>query len=155
MISIVDLISKYDIPLQEMGSRYRICCPFHDDENPSLVVYPETNSWYCFTCGVGGAPVKFMMLFEKLTYEDASEKLGMNNYEYNPEETQPKIEKDFNTNLNFVISSNVCDYLQKNPNNWEKIAPFLKQFDKKLATEKLNEEQAKELLDESRKLLES
>jgi DNA primase len=155
MITIVDLLKKYNLLLQEMGSRYRICCPFHDDSNPSLVVYPETNSWYCFTCGFGGSPVKFMMYFEKLSYDDACNKLGMNNFDIDVEEImkqQPKVEKDLNEELNFMVSSKVQDFLQKDPKNWGKIVSFLKQFDKRLVIEKLNEEQAKKILDETQKL---
>lgn len=30
-------------------------CFMHDDHKPSMAIYKDTNSWYCFTCGVGGA----------------------------------------------------------------------------------------------------
>jgi hypothetical protein len=31
----------------------KICCPFHDDSNPSLQLYEH--GWYCFACRLGGS----------------------------------------------------------------------------------------------------
>jgi DNA primase len=36
--------------------------PNHEDRSPSFVVYPETNSWYCFTCLHGGDVVELARL---------------------------------------------------------------------------------------------
>lgn len=33
---------------------YDTHCPFHDDENPSFTIKPETGQWYCHRCSVGG-----------------------------------------------------------------------------------------------------
>ena len=35
----------------------KICCPFHDDTNPSLQLYD--NGWYCFACRIGGSIYDF------------------------------------------------------------------------------------------------
>lgn len=31
-----------------------ILCPFHNERNPSLRIYPQTNTFYCFGCGKWG-----------------------------------------------------------------------------------------------------
>ena len=38
------------------GGRYNIHCPFgtHSDTDPSLVLYPDNDSFYCFGCGAWG-----------------------------------------------------------------------------------------------------
>jgi CHC2 zinc finger len=36
------------------AGRYRLACPFHDDDVPSLVIYPPGKGWYCFVCQTGG-----------------------------------------------------------------------------------------------------
>lgn len=36
------------------GGRYRIRCPFHDDQTPSLVIYPPGGGWWCPVCDKGG-----------------------------------------------------------------------------------------------------
>jgi len=35
-------------------------CPFHEDRSPSLVVYPGSQSWFCFACDVGGDVFAFV-----------------------------------------------------------------------------------------------
>ncbi|MBS2936865.1 hypothetical protein KDN32_03795 [Nocardioides sp. J2M5] len=38
------------------------CCPFHDDDSPSLVVTPGKNLWHCLgACGRGGGPIDWVM----------------------------------------------------------------------------------------------
>jgi DNA primase len=46
------------------------CC-FHDYRVPSLVVYPDTQSFYCFGCGIGGDVFRFLMAREHLTFREA------------------------------------------------------------------------------------
>lgn len=38
------------VVLKPHGSWYVGRCPFHDDHNPSLVVWPTTGTWKCMTC---------------------------------------------------------------------------------------------------------
>ncbi|MGA7270466.1 MAG: bifunctional DNA primase/polymerase [Acidimicrobiia bacterium] len=40
--------------LSPLGARYITSCPWHDDSTPSLVLYPENNSFYCFGCSEWG-----------------------------------------------------------------------------------------------------
>ncbi len=51
-VDIVDLISAY-VNLELRGNEYFGKCPFHEDDNPSFVVYPDTQSFYCFGCQAG------------------------------------------------------------------------------------------------------
>lgn len=48
------------VNLEKSGSRYKCCCPIHGEKTPSLVLYPETNSWYCFGCNQGGDYIEFI-----------------------------------------------------------------------------------------------
>jgi len=39
-----------------VGRSGKLCCLFHDDQHPSLHVYPDAGrGWYCFGCGRGGS----------------------------------------------------------------------------------------------------
>ena len=41
-----------------------INCPFHEDSNPSLKIYAETNTFNCFGCGATGDAIEFCALKE-------------------------------------------------------------------------------------------
>ena len=53
---------------------YRCLCPFHDDHNPSMVVYDSSNSFYCFACGTSGDAFKFLSHMKNTTYSDVLNK---------------------------------------------------------------------------------
>lgn len=40
--------------LRKSGNKLVGLCPFHNEKSPSFFVYPESNSFYCYGCGVGG-----------------------------------------------------------------------------------------------------
>ncbi|MBQ2266585.1 MAG: DNA primase, partial [Clostridia bacterium] len=46
-------------------------CPFHNEKTPSFTVYPESGSFYCFGCGVGGDVFTFTGLMDNLDYIEA------------------------------------------------------------------------------------
>jgi DNA primase catalytic core len=40
-------------------------CPFHDDQDPSLKIYTDTNTFNCFGCGAAGDVIEFIERYEK------------------------------------------------------------------------------------------
>ncbi len=70
-LDIVEVISSY-IDLKRSGSNYKANCPFHPDDTPSLFVSPQKGIWKCFGCGVGGDFIKFVALYENLSYTQAA-----------------------------------------------------------------------------------
>jgi len=76
-IPIVALIGSF-IPLKRTGRIYVGRCPFHDDHNPSFIVYPKTDSFHCFGCGAGkrsngisGDAIGFVMGYQKINFHEA------------------------------------------------------------------------------------
>lgn len=67
---IADVISSY-VTLNRSGRLISGRCPFHNEKTPSFYVYPETQSFYCFGCGVGGEVITFIKKIENLDYIDA------------------------------------------------------------------------------------
>ena len=67
---IVDLAGRF-IALKKAGKEFVGLCPFHDDHHPSLHVVPAKQMFYCFVCGAGGGPIKFVELYEKLPFPEA------------------------------------------------------------------------------------
>ena len=70
--SITDVLDYYQIDYQQSGSiRAKAICPFHDDSNPSLSIYIDTNSFYCFVDHNGGDVFQFIKLMEKDNFNAA------------------------------------------------------------------------------------
>lgn len=72
---IESVISSY-VTLKRTGTNLKGLCPFHSEKTPSFVVYPETQSFYCFGCGAGGDVIRFVMRTENLDYVSAIETLA-------------------------------------------------------------------------------
>lgn len=68
--NIVEVISDF-VTLHRAGANYKCLCPFHNEKTPSFMVSPSKGIFKCFSCGVGGDAVKFLMLHEQMTYPEA------------------------------------------------------------------------------------
>ena len=66
-LDIVDVIQRFVI-LKKTGRNYSGLCPFHSDKNPSMNVSREKGIFKCFSCGVGGDSLTFLMKIENKTY---------------------------------------------------------------------------------------
>lgn len=64
------------VTLKRAGSNVKGLCPFHSEKTPSMVVYPDSRSFYCFGCGAGGDVITFVMKYHNLDYEGAIEYLA-------------------------------------------------------------------------------
>ncbi len=78
---IESVVSGY-VSLKRRGSNFVGLCPFHGERTPSFTLYPETNSFYCFGCGVGGDVIGFVRRIENIDYMSAvrllADRAGMN-----------------------------------------------------------------------------
>jgi DNA primase len=72
---IESIITAYVNDLRYYGERLVGRCPFHDDREPSFNVWPETQSFYCFGCGVGGDLFTFLEKMKGVTFPQACELL--------------------------------------------------------------------------------
>jgi CHC2 zinc finger len=69
-IKIEELIGRY-LSLRPSGKNLIARCPFHEDHHPSFVVYPATQSFYCFGCRAHGDAAGFLMRMERLPFPEA------------------------------------------------------------------------------------
>ena len=67
---ITDVVGSY-VQLRHRGRTHTGLCPFHSEKTPSFVVYPETQSFYCFGCGAGGDVITFIRNINNLGYVEA------------------------------------------------------------------------------------
>lgn len=111
---IVEVVSDF-VTLRRRGVNYVGLCPFHDDRTPSFYVSPVKNLCKCFSCGVGGSPVHFVMKHEQLSYPEALKFLAKKynievvEKEFTPEEKQAESERE----SMFIINEYARDYFMK------------------------------------------
>ena len=72
---IVDVVGNY-VQLKRKGRLYGGLCPFHSEKTPSFYVYPDTQSFYCFGCGVGGDVIHFVSRINSIDYTEAVKMLA-------------------------------------------------------------------------------
>jgi DNA primase len=63
-LSIETVLNHYDLHPDRHNF---LKCPFHNDEDPSLKIYPETNTFNCFGCGAAGDVIEFIERYEAST----------------------------------------------------------------------------------------
>ena len=105
--NIFDAVNK-SVAILEVCDRYgdgqepnnnKICCPFHDDSNPSLSFKVEENYFNCFVCqDVGGGPVD---LVKRLKNVSAIEAVNI-------------LEEDFNLDLSDYRKQDKANSVQTN-----------------------------------------
>lgn len=78
-VPISKVISEYT-PLRGSTKRLTGNCPRHDQPNLTLKVYPKTNMFECFFCGMRGDAITFLEMVEELTYGQALEALEQLKY---------------------------------------------------------------------------
>lgn len=69
-LDIEDVVSSY-CSITRSGRNQKCLCPFHSEKTPSMVIYPDTQSFYCFGCQAGGDAISFIMRIENLDYPEA------------------------------------------------------------------------------------
>lgn len=157
--NLLDILAEKGIELHKEGSVTRAFCPFHNDTGrPNFTVYPNTNSWFCFACNMGGDAILFLSKFENKTYRQVKEEIkGVGIDLVTLQESidgllVPDEEPRFNEELNILVSKMVRKYLKANPNKLKDIEPILKDFDKKLLFP-VNSQKMSEILTEIRKVI--
>jgi DNA primase len=68
---ITDVITNTGVELRRSGQRLVGRCPFHTDTQPSLVVYPEGASYFCFGCSAGGDVIDFVSRLNGVGFREA------------------------------------------------------------------------------------
>jgi DNA primase len=64
------------VPLRRAGTSWKGLCPFHGEKTPSFNVHGDQGYFKCFGCGVGGDVIKFVELYEKLSFPEAVRQLA-------------------------------------------------------------------------------
>jgi DNA primase len=110
-IDAVELISNY-VQLKRAGRNYKGLCPFHAENTPSFVVFPETGTWHCFgACGEGGDIFTFVMKREGWDFRTSLEELARRaGVELKPHTEQEEAEGQERTRLREILEAAAVYY---------------------------------------------
>lgn len=61
IIKCFEAVMGYEYRMRRSGRAMLALCPFHGEDNPSFAMYEDTNTYFCFACGVTGDSFKFIM----------------------------------------------------------------------------------------------
>ncbi len=74
-LDIVDVVSQ-SVVLKKSGANYWGLCPFHNDKKPSFSVSPAKGIYKCFSCGVGGDALNFIVKSENRDFKEVVAELA-------------------------------------------------------------------------------
>ena len=105
------------VQLKRAGSNLKGLSPFTDEKTPSFVVSPAKQIFKCFSTGIGGTVVTFLMEKEHFTYPEAlrwlADKYGIN-IPAPREQTKEELEQISEKESLFVINDFANEHFQKN-----------------------------------------
>ena len=79
-VSLQRLVEARGIELKRHGADLLGLCPFHDDQEPSLVISPKKNLWHCLgACQAGGSVIDWVMKAQGVSFRHAVELLRSDN----------------------------------------------------------------------------
>ena len=136
--TIEEIISKIDLleyaeksySFVKKSESYFTNCPKHVDITPSLSITPEKNLFHCFSCGIGGNILNWLMEYENLSFVEALNKAArLANVSISSLKTpsamklfsQLKEKQDNNKSVDRTILdiSYLNDFSKETPKEWE------------------------------------
>jgi hypothetical protein len=115
-LNITEVVANYGIKVKRSN---QALCPFHNERTPSFTIYPKTNSFKCFGCGVGGSVIDFAMLMhgtdalEAAKMLDNDYSLGLFDYRPTQEELRQLSEQQERRNADKGLNKAFEDYINK------------------------------------------
>ena len=94
---IVKVAENHGMSVKKSGIRHKVCCPFHDDHDPSFNFFQDTNQGNCFVCGAHTNVITLVQQLDGLDFKGAAEALGKEfNIDIRYEDVSPEWEKQEN-----------------------------------------------------------
>ena len=137
-MTIQELIEAYGLDIIKFGNRQKVICPFHDDTDPSLVIYSETDSFSCFGCGKGGGLVEFIHYYEGIPKAQARDRLNSVSYLKSHLDRIEGMDKevDFIDETKYLVAQVVRTYLHEHRTKLPEVLAALAPVDQELVTKK-------------------
>jgi DNA primase len=115
---IVEVISDF-VSLKKAGTNYKGLSPFTNEKTPSFFVSPAKGIFKCFSSGIGGNAVSFIMEHEKLSYPEALRYLArkynieIEEKELSPDEIKEKNERESLLAVNDFAARQFIEWLHQ------------------------------------------
>jgi DNA primase len=115
-VDIVEVISDF-VKLKKAGANFKGLSPFTNEKTPSFFVSPAKGIFKCFSSGIGGNAVSFLMEHEKLSYPEALRYLArkynieIEEQELTAEEIKEKNERESLIAVNEFACQQFIDWL--------------------------------------------
>jgi DNA primase len=69
--SVEKVLNELGIVYESKGPRFMVCCPYHDDNEPSCGVWRDSGAFLCFGCGEEGSLAKLVSEVKGITLPEA------------------------------------------------------------------------------------
>ena len=124
-LSILTVLKHYSL---QPDKHSMLKCPFHEDDQPSLKIYTETNTFNCFGCNANGDAIEFIQQKEGITKHKALLKAAELCGESKPTNNKSKIQPIESPVLSEVeghteILTKIFSYFQNGLNSGVAIKP--------------------------------
>lgn len=109
-----DVAAHYGFEVNRAGL---MLCPFHNDHNPDLQVYPGSRGWWCFVCNEGGSVIDFVAKLFHIT----------------PRQAAIRLDNDFNLGLTTQRPDRraVNEWVEKHRREQAELAAYQAEYDAK------------------------
>ena len=112
---IVEVVGDF-VKLKKTGANFKGLSPFTDEKTPSFFISPSKGIFKCFSSGIGGNVVSFLMEHEKLSYPEALKYLARKySIEIVEKELSEEEIKDKNERESLL---SVCEFALKQFKEW-------------------------------------
>ena len=124
LIEEIPIVVKYPAA-RKNGRGYKMVCPFHDDKNPSMTIFPN-GSYYCHGCGASGDYISYVMKLKNMDFISALKEIEVTCGVKIPMPSGGKIVEIMNDTVDFYHGhvDKVRDYLKSRGLTDETIAAF-------------------------------
>lgn len=146
-LSIVDVVKSYGGDPKPQGALFVDFCMFHNDVNtPNMFLYPANDTFYCYSCKMGGNVFKFISLVEGVSYSAVMSR-------YRDIALSDKLRRltneqtvDFSMETRYLLADTLRTFMTKNPHRIDKAMRAAQKIDTFLAHHAVSYREGRDML---------
>lgn len=148
-MDLVQIASSYGLELKKSGALYICLCPFHNDvKTPNMVIYPESNTFHCYSCGENGNVLWFISKMEHKPLFEVKKQYAGTVTKYKIGKIKNCGVNDYKDELLTQIATITRKFLYENPAKLSQVLCVLSDIDAKVFKQEILDRNIKiELVD--------